>query len=250
MRRPSNTWAEVLSLTPAGTPEWDDTLFPRGALPSKPVAANTQTKEIFDLERDAVTASSPVIEWRRPSEHDPDRSPLEATTTAAGSETAVVTGEVIGSSLRGSVLHKLLEEVLTGETLEDLRALEDRAGLLTRQLPASVDTVAPDPNEMAGTVLKTLDLPDVRRYRPNLIPEIGIYGSPEPEVLLAGRADAIAFEGKAPIAVFDWKSDVAPDPVTRAKYRVQLLDYMRTLQAPGGGVVYMTLGQVEWIELA
>jgi CRISPR-associated exonuclease Cas4 len=250
VRRASNTWAEVLSLTPAGTSEWNDTLLPRGSVPSKPVAANFQNKEIFDLQRDAVATSSPVIEWRRPSEHDPDRSALEVTTTVAGSETTVAADEVIGSSLRGSVLHKLLEEVLTGETLEDLRALEDRAGLLTRQLLALADPGAPDPKEMAATVLKTLDLPDVRRHRPNLIPEIGIYGSPEPGVLLAGRADAIAFEAHAPVAVFDWKSDIAPEPATKAKYRVQLLDYMRTLQVPRGGLVYMTLGQVEWVELA
>ena len=51
-----------------------------------------------------------------------------------------------------------------------------------------------------------------------------------------------------PHIVFDWKSDVAPSESLRAAYRSQVRHYARALGARRAAVVYMSLGQVDWIE--
>jgi hypothetical protein len=66
--------------------------------------------------------------------------------------------------------------------------------------------------------------------------------------LLSGRADAIALNAGSPDIVFDWKSDVAPNDQDRAAYPAQLLDYVKAVGAKRGGVVYMSLGQINWVE--
>jgi CRISPR-associated exonuclease Cas4 len=63
------------------------------------------------------------------------------------------------------------------------------------------------------------------------LPEVPIYASlEEGPVLVAGRADAIAYDNGLPEIVFDWKSDVAP--------------------SEEGAVIYLSLGQVHWVEAA
>ena len=58
-----------------------------------------------------------------------------------------------GSQARGLMLHKLLEEVLTGEVMENQAALAGRAKVLAGQLDApGIGTV--DSTEVAGTVLR------------------------------------------------------------------------------------------------
>jgi hypothetical protein len=50
--------------------------------------------------------------------------------------------------------------------------------------------------------------------------------------------------------VFDWKSDVAPDAAARGAYANQLGQYVRVLGAERGAIVYMTLGQVQWVSVS
>jgi CRISPR-associated exonuclease Cas4 len=68
--------------------------------------------------------------------------------------------------------------------------------------------------------------------------------------LLSGTADAIALKKGLSDIIFDWKSDVAPTDQDRAAYRAQLLHYAKAIGAKRGGVVYMSLGQINWIEAA
>lgn len=63
--------------------------------------------------------------------------------------------------VRGLVLHKLLEEILTGELPEDAPALTKRAKALTSELVAEIGPGAPKPAELAATVLHTLRNPEV-----------------------------------------------------------------------------------------
>jgi CRISPR-associated exonuclease Cas4 len=110
-------------------------------------------------------------------------------------------------------------------------------------------TNAPDASELAATAIRTLALPGISERRQRILPEVPVYAIPEKGgALLSGRADAVAFEGNVPEIVFDWKSDVAPSDGDRAGYRAQLLDYVKAIGAKRGAVVYMTLGQINWIE--
>ena len=69
---------------------------------------------------------------------------------------------------------------------------------------------------------------------------------PEPTAL-AGRIDAIAFEGEQPSVVLDWKSDVAPTEEDICDHTRQISDYLAATGAPRGALVYMTLGAVRWV---
>jgi CRISPR-associated exonuclease Cas4 len=65
--------------------------------------------------------------------------------------------------------------------------------------------------------------------------------------LVTGRADAVRYKDGQPHIVFDWKSDIAPEPSTRREHALQLALYVHILGAARGAVVYMTSGQIEWV---
>ena len=147
------------------------------------------------------------------------------------------------------MLHKLIEEILTGELEETTDVAETRAAMLLRQLGLPDEGAPPDPAKMAATALRVLDLPGIAEYRSALMPEVALYGARNDDaVLIAGRADAIALAGGRAAVVFDWKSDVAPTLADRQAYAGQLLTYMEAVGAPRGAVVYLTLGQLDWID--
>jgi hypothetical protein len=140
-----------------------------------------------------------------------------------------------------------MEEFLTGELREEEREVTDRAGVLLGRLVARATEsgTLPDPAELAATALRTLRLPEVSALRPRLLPELAVWSELD-GTLIAGRADAAAYDGEAPDVVLDWKSDIAPSAQDRAQYRGQLQDYMAAVGAPHGAVVYMSLGEVAW----
>jgi hypothetical protein len=65
---------------------------------------------------------------------------------------------------------------------------------------------------------------------------------------LAGRADAVSVVRGEVQVVLDWKGDVAPSAQDRAGYRGQLAEYLAATGALRGALVYMSLGQIEWVE--
>jgi len=66
---------------------------------------------------------------------------------------------------------------------------------------------------------------------------------------MAGRADAAARAADgALLAVIDWKSDIAPGPRQIEDHVDQLRLYLAATDAPRGALVYMSLGQVRWVE--
>ncbi|MGY4243767.1 ATP-dependent exoDNAse (exonuclease V) beta subunit [Bradyrhizobium sp. USDA 4523] len=171
----------------------------------------------------------------------------EETPEAATLEPAAV----LGSSTRGTILHKLIEEVLTGEAGDAQTELEARAAELICQMgqePATDAEVGISAVELAATVRRTLALPDVAKLRPRLVPELPLFGSDSSngeEVLLSGQADAVAFDDAGAIdAVVDWKSDVAPDASSIGHYRQQIVDYRKQTKAKRALLVFMTTGQV------
>jgi hypothetical protein len=192
------------------------------------------------------------LEWRRPSRHDRDRAEILEPTARSIDDAFEFVEPVGGGRLRGVVLHKLMEEFLTGEL--DERApnqVEERARTLLHELTGLTEEHPPsnpDPSEMGRTATRTLTFPDIAALRPHLVAEVPIWSNSGGGTLTAGRADAVALKGNVLHAVLDWKSDVSPSPDDRSHHTAQLKDYLDAIGAPKGAIVYMSLGEVVWIE--
>jgi ATP-dependent exoDNAse (exonuclease V) beta subunit len=240
------SWFSAVDLGQQRVSEFEPSTLPDNPRGEGEAAANDQTTAVFAAEQEMVAASAPPISWRRPSDHDPDRRG-EAAEPVVMVETVGDRIEAIGAgALRGVILHKLMEEILIGELAspDDVPA---RASALLGRLAAGIaKAILPDPCEMAQTALRTLSLPDIAALRPLLIPELPLWASAE-DGLIAGRADALAVRDGSIEVAFDWKSDVHPTPSVRAGYVRQLRDYLSATGASRGAVVFMSLGEVVWV---
>ncbi len=242
-------WADLVDLGLDALPYLE---APKGAAPIKTVLDNgpTVTREQHLEILDAIEANRTVVRKRVPSSHEfhagfsdavsfedmldavPDLSPY------AGIE---------GGVERGNVLHKLMEEILTGETLAsevEVRALE-----LIEQVVAAANGKAPQlyAREIADCVSRTLAMPEIVAILPRLVPEMGTSGSRRDgnvEILTMGVSDAMAFDqGKADVVV-DWKGDLRPSTQTVGMYKAQVGDYVRMTGARRGLIVFMSTGKV------
>jgi len=251
----ASSWAQVLDLRLGDLPPISPELF-KAAAPERPEPTrNRQEKAKFDQEGELITASRPRVHWERPSRsyedglEEPERR-VELPEGVVSDESAF---RPAGGRLRGSVLHKLMDEILNGVIEEDAGKLAERAGGLISQLgavPSDDPRKGPCPREMAGTILKTLKLPMVRENRSRLLPEISLYGTdergPGSLKLMSGIADAIAVDETGRVElVIDWKSDVELVPEAAEEHRTQLGQYLKATGCRRGAVVYMTLGQLE-----
>ncbi|MDA9398721.1 MULTISPECIES: UvrD-helicase domain-containing protein [unclassified Bradyrhizobium] len=222
---------------------------PQPSTPTSLSPANHQTAAMFTDEQEAIEQRNPRIQWRRPSLADIDRELLDRATIDFGADDADSDDKavVVGAgALRGIILHKLMEELLTGLLRPELADLNARASTLTQEAVVPGAT-APDPAELAATTLRTFSHRELKPYIEKLIPEIPIFGARSDTVLVAARADAIAFEKAVRIAAFDWKSDVAPTTDAHEAYASQLLEYLELIGIEKGAVVYMTSGEVRWV---
>jgi ATP-dependent exoDNAse (exonuclease V) beta subunit len=248
---PSQSWFKILDLGQQSLPQLKLDDLPAPIARSPQAIANGQTAEQFKREADAVTAAAPPIAWRRPSDSDPDRAEALAPVARSISEAYEYLEPIGAGRHRGILLHKLMEEFLTGELADkEIAAVEQRAAHLLNQLlgwDEAVPATLPSPAEIARTALNTLSLPDVVRLRAQLVPEVPIWSSESEAMLLAGRADALAVADGRITAALDWKSDIAPTGEDRARHAGQLRDYLRATNAPGGALIYMSLGEVVWI---
>ena len=120
--------------------------------------ANEQAAPLFALEAARVASSAPVVSWRAPSADDPDRR--RDSPSAISDPDGASSAEAMGAGrARGAVIHKLIEELLTGELPETGAAARERAAFLLIQLAAGPDVVGPDPAECASTAIEALALP-------------------------------------------------------------------------------------------
>ena len=243
---PNKSWQHCVGLDHAGLDAHDPTILAEAALHRTQDTQNTQDRPRFEAEAALITTQTRSL--RRITPHRADAE--EATPTDPDPEptSSAVSPRPRGSQARGLVLHKLIEEVLTGETFDDALTLTRRATDLAIQLDApGIDTL--DPAELASTVLRTLSLPDVRALRPRLVPECNVAASLDvdgTEEITLGVADAVALYGDGrPELVVDWKSDVDPTPEVVAQYRGQVRAYLRATMAREGLIVFMTSGRVE-----
>ena len=250
------SWARIVDLGLEELPALDATaLGAPGEVPARS-GENLQTREIFAAEAAKIMADRKTVTWRRPSRAELDLQEDSAVEAAVTDEVVEVPPSVIvGSSTRGIILHKLIEEVLTGETDETFEQLETRACELLQQIgheavqdPASGISAA----ELSATVMRTLALTEIKKLRDRLFPEFPVYGcsnTGDGETLISGLVDAVAIDKTGAIdVVIDWKSDVAPDTATLDHYRQQIRDYCTQTNAKMALVVLMTTGQI--IEVA
>lgn len=259
--RSSDDWLSLLNLDLDSVPKFDPSKFKGSATAPSIAASNTQDIKTWQAEAAAVVANERTITWRQPSLHERGGSqpvaefPVFAGPDAVDERPPDGEGPVIqGGRERGLILHKLIEEVLTGETSEEQDVLQARAAELLSEMGGADN---PDPAkgcnsaELATTVLRGIRLPEIVAMRPHLRPEIPIYGSIVEGTmfeLTSGVADALAIGPNETIdAVVDWKSDVDPDVAVVELYRGQVRDYLAATGAPKGFVVFLTSGRVEKI---
>lgn len=247
---PARCWLNELELNIASLPgiRFEESV---GVASPAPVAVvNQQDADAFARETGRIAASTRHIRWVRPSGAEPDEPQLGKPSPEAPEHLAEP-AEARGSVARGKILHKIMEELLNGLIEETEGALMGRAAQLARELgcvgTGSVSGEI-DSQEVAATVMRTLSLDIVQRFRDSLMAEVPVYGLKEGDQVLnaqVGVADAVATDetGNA-FYVLDWKSTVSPTAEDLQKHSAQLRLYLNLLNVPTGALVYMTTGQV------
>lgn len=254
-----NAWAELVDLGAQNLPAIEIPEDVPMVAPGQAEPANAQSREVFQAEAATVAGASRQIVWKVPSREEDVGKPLEHDETPEvhvpsagnGGELTTAYTNVQGGRERGLVLHKLLEEMLTGETLEDATALAARAAELAGMLGATISDNPLEglsPDELATTARKALALDVVAALRPKLVPEFNVYSSNDfegKEHVRTGIVDAVAYsdDGK-PLAVLDWKSDVEPTGESISHYKAQVRSYLEMTGTPKGYVVFATTGAV------
>ena len=247
---PSRSWSRVMDLGQNQLPEISTDLLPEPSLHAPKLDTNSQTDMVFADERARLDAASPPIEWDRPSERDADRS-TDLVGTFVVDAASDGPQRILGAgALRGTILHKIMEEALTGELRPIQAEVIARATELLVQLQATAngdaDAGGPDATEMAETALRTYALPELAPILEHLEPEIPLWAANPPHFLV-GRADAAAVQDNRIVLVIDWKSDVNPSAAAHSGHTAQLRDYLRATSAERGAIVYMSSGQVIWV---
>jgi CRISPR-associated exonuclease Cas4 len=246
---PVRSWFRLVDLHHTELPELDVSSFAIRQFSPPASPPNRQDAKGFEAERIRVLTASPPLTWRRPTDHDADRLPLTSVAAIEATDTPEVPTIVGQGVLRGLVLHKLMEEILTGELIESLLDVERRAAVLVDELATAEDEdrhQLPEPAEMSRTVLRTLALPEIARMRPRFVPEYPIYADMT-NALVTGRADAVAFDDNRAAVVVDWKSDVDPSAAERQAHIAQMRDYINALAVERGAIVYMSRGEIQWL---
>ena len=254
-----SAWVSVVDLALVGLQALELEQEPIENAAAETSPGNEQTRELFAAQAGAIREQERTIVWRTPSRDEGAVGAVvregEPEILADDGDGAPVDGgaapPVQGGLERGLNLHKLIEEVLTGETAETVPTLEARAASLIRELGRTVENDAAlglNPAELAGCVVRALSLPEIDAIRSGLVAELPVYASRAAETeeeALAGIADAIALDAEGrPRVVVDWKSDVDPSPETVEHYRAQVRTYLDMTGAERGLIVMMTSGRV------
>jgi CRISPR-associated exonuclease Cas4 len=245
------SWARVIDLGTARLPELDVAALAPTARSRPTAEPNAQTAAVFASEAEAVAAAAPPVVWRRPSDHDPDRAVLEEVEAGDAAGDLVEAPRPAGAGrVRGILLHKLMEEMITGELGEDAGEVGARAAELAAELRAleACEAAHPDPAECAATALRARSLPEVAALWPSLQAEVPLFATDTDGTLVAGRADALSVVDGRIDAVVDWKSDIDPGPDERMTHAGQVTAYLRITGASRGALVYLSKSEVVWVE--
>ena len=127
-----NSWAHLLDLGQDDIPEWDTARFSRRPLTRVFEGGIYQSADVFSAEQAAIADASRPIRWICPSDGDADRVVEVARVDESADADPAGLATIMGSAIRGAVLHKLIEEILTGEMEEAASVVEARAAVLPR----------------------------------------------------------------------------------------------------------------------
>lgn len=244
-----NSWFRAVRLDKVELTEIDLSSLPDKAIEEIDASTNEQSAALYAQQAQVVSQSAPPLRWRQPSLHESDRAaPLfdQPPPSELAEQREVPTG---AGPLRGTLLHKLMEEIIDGDLSLEPEALFGRTQELLDQLLSQspdVEVVAPDPTEMVATIRSTLAIPEVAMMLPYLEPEVAVWHDGG-ETLLAGRVDALVLSGEQVLGVVDWKSDIAPSAGTKAMYVGQVSDYLQVTGAVAGAVVFVSSGEITWV---
>lgn len=262
--RKGNDWMSIVDLRLAHLPTFDPrAIVYAPALADLEEPNNTQDEMTWRSEAATIAATRRSILWRSPSRHEmppdvtprPDRDEVFADAVALSEQLPFepdnAAGAIRGGRERGLIVHKLLEEVLTGETPDYADALEIRARALLAQLGIS-EAARPEDGplapELAATTLRALAIPEIVACRSRLLPETTVFSVQADvgrTIYVGGIADAVAYQPTGAIdLVIDWKTDVSPSARQIDLYRDQIRDYLVATGASQGLLVFVTTGQV------
>ena len=214
--------------------------------------SQVQSRDQYRRESNKLKHSSNLLKWVTPSKDEVPVSDLETAFLDLG-ESTLDENElppVVGPGLvRGQVIHRLIEEILTGETLLDQAT--ERAEILVTQIQ-SYPEIEPqdsiDPVEISLRVARALQLPQIRPILDSLVPECPVYNfvsENDASSVVVGIADAISFSPDgAPQLVIDWKSGQV-----EAHHEEQIAAYMRATSINHGLLVYVDSAQVKEVTL-
>jgi ATP-dependent exoDNAse (exonuclease V) beta subunit len=250
-----SAWISLVDLTLADLPALDVSHLPPDLVAEDAGPGNHQTREIFAAEAAAIAARHSSLSWLAPSRDESPAKPVFQAEGASlwageaenGAQSFPSVTDIQGSRERGLVLHKLFEEVLTGEVRDDLANLTTRADQLIRLLgytPGADPATGLSAEELADCVARTLALPDIVPLRSEFLPEFNLYAvrrEDSQETATAAIADALTLtrDGR-PHIIIDWKSDVAPEPQTIEHYLSQVRAYLDITGAERGMIVFVT----------
>ncbi|MCA1398435.1 UvrD-helicase domain-containing protein [Bradyrhizobium sp. BRP56] len=254
-----SAWIGLLDLSLAELPALDVPHRPLGEGAADAGPSNTQTREIFAAEAAAIAARQTHLTWLAPSRDENasgavlQEEEAEIWISAADDQprNLEATIQVQGGRERGLILHKLMEEVLSGEIDDAAPAVMERANDLIRELgrsPVADPAAGLSPEELARCIVRTMALPEIATLRLGLLAEFPVYAAyadSDEETATTGIADALTLtaDGRAAVVV-DWKSDVNPDHQTLEHYRSQVRTYLDMTGAEQGLIVLMTTGTV------
>jgi len=254
-----SAWIGLVDLSLATLPAIDASHLPLDPIVAASDVDNNQTSERFATEASVIAGRQVRFTWLAPSRDENAAGPVlqeeeidiwTGTEDGPGLEPAAPP-LIQGGRERGLILHKLMEEVLTGECEDGAAPLRSRAEAFIRALGMSHST---DPanglsaDELALCVSRTVALPEIAALRPALLAEFPVYALRREDaelVATVGIADALTIDPAGqPAVIVDWKSDVAPDPQTLDHYQAQVRAYLDMTGAAQGLIVLMTSAKV------
>jgi ATP-dependent exoDNAse (exonuclease V) beta subunit len=262
--RISGDWFSLIDIDLTQLPLLDHSRFtgsPNAIFSSQP---NIQDPTTWEIEQAKIASNQLQIEWHQPSRHEGAMDSEEVGPEIFTGSKAVdgkfprssEKNQPQGGPERGTILHKLMEEILTGETEDNSTAIQVRGAELLGQLGYQ-DQDEPSKGlssrEMAATIKRTLNILEIKELRPRLLPEFWVYSNylEKRELsLTAGVADAVSIDDSGRIdTVIDWKSDIDPTPAQIRIYFRQMYDYLKATSALTGLIVFMSSGHIERIKI-
>ncbi|MYF63176.1 MAG: AAA family ATPase [Rhodothermaceae bacterium] len=252
----NRSWRSVVDLRVDELPEMNLESLPSAPSKSedrKPGAqSQVQSRDQYRTESNKLRQSSSQLTWVTPSKDEVPVKDLDAAFLDLGESTRHEDElpPVAGPGLvRGQIIHRLIEEILTGETLLDQAT--ERAEILVTQIQSYPEIELPgsiDPVEISLRVARALQLPQIRPIIDSLVPECPVYNFVSENgasSVVVGVADAISFSPDGtPQLIIDWKSGQV-----EAHHEEQIAAYMRATSINHGLLVYVDNAQVKEVHL-